>query len=59
MEAQIHHIESHLNVHEAVCAERYAGIQFRLKRIEYMFVTGVGAIFVLLLGIVLQLSVHK
>jgi hypothetical protein len=56
MEAQIHHVDAHLNLHEAVCAERYAGIQVRLKRIEYIFMSGGGAIFLMLLSIVLKIG---
>lgn len=53
---ELHDVEAKLNTHEAVCAERYSGINARLKRMEAMFVGGVGAIFLLLLSIVLKLG---
>lgn len=47
-------IESKLNTHEAVCAERYAGIWARLKRLESILLTSAGAIIMLLLALVLK-----
>lgn len=44
--------ETKLSVHEAVCAERYAGINARLKRLEHILIGSAGAIILLLLGIV-------
>jgi hypothetical protein len=44
-------IESKLSVHEAVCAERYAGINARLKRLEQILIGSAGAIIILLLGL--------
>jgi hypothetical protein len=38
--ASIVEVQGQLNTHEAVCAERYRGINARLKRIE---VIGIGA----------------
>ena len=49
-------VQGKLSTHEAVCAERYAGINARLKRIEALFLGGVGAIFLMLLGIVLKMG---
>ena len=37
-----------LSVHEAVCAERYLGINARLKRIEQILLGALGAIIVAL-----------
>lgn len=45
-------VESKLMTHEAVCAERYAGINARLKRLEHILIGSAGAIIVLLLGVV-------
>ena len=46
--------EARLNTHEAVCAERYSGINARLKRIEGLGLTVAGAIIMLLVSIVLK-----
>jgi hypothetical protein len=56
MDTEVHDVQAKLNTHEAVCAERYLGINARLKRIEAMFLGGVGTIFVLLLSIVLKME---
>lgn len=45
-------VESKLMTHEAVCAERYAGINARLKRLEHILIGSAGAIIILLLGLV-------
>ena len=47
-------VESKLSVHEAVCAERYLGINARLKRLEQIMIGSAGFIIVLLLGIVVK-----
>lgn len=47
-------IESRLNTHEAVCAERYSGIWSRLKRLETILITSFGAIIALLVTLVLK-----
>jgi hypothetical protein len=49
-------VHAKLDTHEAVCAERYDGIKGRLKRLEGVLVTSAGAIIMLLIGIVLELS---
>ena len=47
-------VEARLSVHEAVCAQRYEGINARLKRLEKILITTAGAIILLLLGLVLK-----
>ena len=47
-------VETRLSVHEAVCAERYAGINARLKRLEQIMIASAGAIILLLVGIVVK-----
>ncbi len=54
--------EARLNTHEAVCAERYKGIQdqfdganARLKRLEKILISSVGFIVALLLTLVLKM----
>lgn len=47
-------VESKLMTHEAVCAERYAGINARLKRLEHILIGSAGAIILLLLGVVMK-----
>lgn len=57
MKLELYDVDARLSTHEAVCAERYAGINARLKRMEAVFMGGVGAIFLMLLGIVLEMRV--
>lgn len=47
-------VESRLNTHEAVCAERYSGINARLKRIEGWFVASVASLIGLLATILVK-----
>jgi len=53
--AQIDQVESRLSTHEAVCAERYSGINARLKRLEHILIGSAGAIIVLLLSVAFKL----
>lgn len=48
----INEVEAKLMTHEAVCAERYAGINARLKRLEHILMASAGTIIVLLIGLV-------
>jgi hypothetical protein len=48
-------VESRLSTHEAVCAERYAGINARLKRLEQILIGSAGAIIILLLSVAFKL----
>jgi len=48
-------VEARLNTHEQVCAERYSGINARLKRLEQILITSAGAIILLLVGLVTKL----
>lgn len=48
-------LEARLSTHEAVCAERYAGINARLKRLETILIGSAGFIIAVLVGIVLKL----
>ena len=52
----INPVEARLNTHEAVCAERYSGINARLKRIEGWFVAAVGSTIALLVTILLKMG---
>ena len=47
-------LQGKLVTHEAVCAERYAGINARLKRLETILIGSAGAIIILLLGLVIK-----
>lgn len=49
-------VASDLKTHEAVCAERYLGINARLKRLEGILITCAGTMIVLLLGIAFKLN---
>ena len=46
--------EAALSAHEAVCAERYAGINARLKRLEQILLGTAGFIIITLLTLVLK-----
>ena len=48
-------VEPRLSTHEAVCAERYAGINARLKRLEQILIGSAGAIIILLLSVAFKL----
>ena len=50
----INEVEAKLMTHEAVCAERYAGINARLKRLEQILMASAGTIIVLLIGRVVK-----
>ena len=44
-------VNAKLETHEAVCAERYLGINSRLGRIEMILLSGTGAIILSLIAI--------
>jgi len=48
-------VEARLATHEQVCAERYSGINARLKRLETILIGSAGAIILLLLNLVIKL----
>ena len=48
-------VEARLTTHEAVCAQRYEGINARLKRLETILIGSAGAIILLLLNLVIKL----
>lgn len=54
--AKAEKVEAKLETHEAVCAERYLGINARLKRLEGILLGAAGTMIVLLLGIALKLN---
>ena len=49
-------VEAKLTTHEAVCAERYAGINAMLKRLEQILIVCAGSIIVLLINLVVKLK---
>ena len=48
-------VEARLTTHESVCAQRYEGINARLKRLETILIGSAGAIILLLLNLVIKL----
>jgi hypothetical protein len=46
-----------LSEHEAVCAERYAQINGRLKRIEIIMIKAAGSLIVAMLGVIITMLV--
>jgi len=55
MSEMIENTEARLNSHEAVCAERYLGINGRLKRLEQIMLGSCGFIIALLATVALKL----
>lgn len=49
-------VEAKLNTHEAVCAERYSGINARLKRLEGILLGAAGSIIAGLAAIAWQVA---
>lgn len=49
-------VAADLKTHEAVCAERYLGINARLKRLEVILLSAAGTLILLLINIVLKLN---
>ena len=49
-------INTELLQHEAICAERYQMIQFRINRLERVLLGSAGAIIVALISIIVTLT---
>jgi hypothetical protein len=54
--SEINEVEGRLNTHEAVCAERYLGINARLKRLESILLGAAGMIIASLVAIAWQVA---
>ena len=52
--ASIGDVKGQLDTHEAVCAERYLGINARLKRLEQILIGTAGFIIALLISLVVK-----
>jgi hypothetical protein len=52
--ASIVEVQGQLDTHEAVCAERYLGINARLKRLEQILIASAAFIIALLLSLVVK-----
>lgn len=50
-EVEVAAVSARMDTHEAVCAERYLGINSRLGRLEAILLTGTGAIILALAAI--------
>lgn len=48
-------VDGRLNTHEQVCAERYAGINARLKRIEHWFVALIGSLIAFMATVIVRM----
>jgi hypothetical protein len=46
--SELNEVDQRLSVHEAICAERYIGINAQLKRIETILFTFAGSLMVAL-----------
>lgn len=47
-------VSARLDTHEAVCAERYNGINAQLRRLEKWFVSLIGAVLALAAAVILK-----
>lgn len=47
-------VQSQIDTHEAVCAERWKETILRIKRIEHIMIGTAGTIIILLLGLILN-----
>ena len=56
IDERVSEVEGRVDTHEAVCAERYSGINARLKRLEGILIGTAGAIIILLLSLVLKVK---
>jgi hypothetical protein len=52
----VNEVEGKLSTHEAVCAERYASINARLRRLESILLAGAGMIIMSLAAIAWQVA---
>ena len=52
--ASIGEVQGQLDTHEAVCAERYLGINARLKRLEQILIGSAAFIIALLISLVVK-----
>lgn len=52
----VNEVEGKLSTHEAVCAERYAGINARLRRLESILLAAAGSIIVALGAVAWQVA---
>jgi hypothetical protein len=52
--ASIGDVKGQLDTHEAVCAERYLGINARLKRLEQILIGSAAFIIALLISLVVK-----
>jgi hypothetical protein len=52
--ATIGEVQGQLDTHEAVCAERYLGINARLKRLEQILIGSAAFIIALLISLVVK-----
>lgn len=58
MEKTIDHVDSRLTTHEAVCAERYGNIMFRMVRMEKMIMGAGAALIAGMAGLIIKLALH-
>jgi hypothetical protein len=57
--SELTEIDKRVSIHEEVCAERYAGINAQLKRIEAILFSTAGSLIVGLAAIVWSVVSHK
>jgi len=57
--SELNEVDQRLSVHEAVCAERYNGLNAQLKRIEMILFSTAGSLILGLAAIVWSVVSHK
>jgi hypothetical protein len=50
----VQEVQSQIDTHEAVCAERWKETILRIKRIEHIMIGSAGTMIILLLGVILR-----
>jgi hypothetical protein len=58
IEKTVEHVDHRLTTHEAVCAERYINIIFRMGRMEKMIMVAAGTLIVGMAGLIIKLGLH-
>ena len=56
--AKVKDVESKLNTHEAVCAERWKETIERIKRLELVMITAAGSVILMMAGLLWKMQAN-
>jgi hypothetical protein len=56
---ELNEVDTRLSVHEAICAERYIGINAQLRRIEMVLLSTAGALILGLAAVAWSMVAHR